>query len=679
MLLNELFKMEERKMGLDKMQKEWKSMYTTKRFEKKYTYLGKLGACYTKERTVFTVWAPTASEVKLILYGKDGKALSKETSLSMQISDHGTWKIYVDGDCDGLFYNYLVTVDGVEREAVDPYAKAVSVNGKVGMVVNLETTNPNGWREDKKPKMDSPTDAIIYEMHIRDFSISDNSGVEKEKKGRFEGVCQLNTSIPGSDTLTCLSHLKELGVTMIHLLPAFDYYSVDESNADIPQYNWGYDPQNYNVPEGSYSSNPYDGKTRIQEMKQMVMNLHQAGFRVIMDVVFNHTGITEGSNFNQIVPKYYYRQDKKGGFSDASACGNETASERSMVRRFIVDSVAYWAEEYHIDGFRFDLMAVHDIETMKEIRRKADSIDPEILIYGEGWNGGPSPLPKIRQALKKNTIQYGDLQIAAFSDDIRDGIKGSVFKLEKPGFVNGGKRWEENIKFGIVASVPHSEINYEKVYKKVNPWANEPYQTVTYASAHDNLSLWDKLQTTNPEDGESILIAMNKLCAAIIFTSQGISFIQAGEEFARTKVKEDGSLDENSYASPDSVNQIDWQRKISYQELYEYYKGLILLRKSHKMFHMNTAKQIRSSIHFWEVEEKNVVIYSLNGDAVQDVWEEGIVIFNANRSPIEVTLPQGTWEIVVNEKTAGVDCLVVVSGTNQVPPISAYLLVKSRK
>ena len=593
----------------------------------------------------------------------------------MKKGPNGVWETDLNGDWDGTFYNYKVTTDTVQ-EAVDPYAKAVGVNGMVGMVVNLNSTNPNGWELDKRPKLDAPTDAIIYEMHVRDFSIAENSGVEREKSGKFTGVWQSNTKIPGTNITTCLGHLKELGVTMVHLLPVFDYDSVDESKPDTPQFNWGYDPQNYNAPEGSYSSNPYDGKTRIKEMKQMIMELHKAGIQVIMDVVFNHTAKTEDSNFNKIVPGYYYRQDKNGNFSDASACGNETASERYMVRRFIIDSVAYWAEEYHIDGFRFDLMAVHDIETMKAIRHRLDTIDPKILIYGEGWNGGSSPLPKYRQALKVNTVQYGGLQIAAFSDDIRDGVKGSVFKLEKPGFINGGKNWEENIKFGIVASIAHEEIDYAKVYKKMKPWANEPYQTITYASAHDNLTLWDKIQITNPNEEENVWIAMNKLCAAIIFTSQGIAFMQAGEELARTKVKEDGTLDENSYASPDSVNQIDWERKIKYKELYEYYRGLIQIRKAHKMFHMNTAQQIRSSIHFIETGYSNVVAYSLNGQAVQDLWEEAIIIFNSNRETISIQLPEGSWNVVVDEEKAGVDCLRKVSRCVEVPPISACVLVK---
>lgn len=663
------------------MQKKWNTMFDTKEFEDKYRYLGELGAVYTKENTSFTVWAPTASNVNLVLYGKmEGKKESTfsipEKILPMQKGEKGIWKVNLDGDWDGLFYNYSVTVDGIEQETVDPYAKAVGVNGTVGMVVDLECTNPNGWELDKKPVMIDPTDAIIYEMHVRDFSIAENSGVEKEKKGKFAGVWQENTRIPGTDQKTCFEHLKELGITMVHLLPVFDYDSVDEAKQEIPQFNWGYDPQNYNAPEGSYCSNPYDGKTRIQEMKQMIMELHKAGIRVVMDVVFNHTAKTEDSNFNKVVPNYYYRQDKDGNFSDASACGNETASDRFMVRRFIIDSVVYWAKEYHIDGFRFDLMAVHDIETMKEIRRNVDTIDPQILIYGEGWNGGASPLPKYRQALKANTIQYGGLQIAAFSDDIRDGVKGSVFKLKNPGFVNGGKNWEETIKFGIVASIGHGEIDYANVYKKVKPWANEPYQTITYASAHDNLTLWDKLQMTNPNEEESVLIAMNKLCAAIILTSQGIAFMQAGEEMARTKVREDGTLDENSYASPDSVNQIDWQRKIKYQELYEYYKELIQLRKSHKMFHMNSAQQIRSSIHFIETGYKNVVAYSLKGQAVKDLWEEAIIIFNSNREAISMQLPEGNWNVVVNEEKAGVECLKKVNDNIQVPSISAYILVK---
>ena len=384
-------------------------------------------------------------------------------------------------------------------------------------------------------------------MHIRDFSISENSGVTLEYRGKYNGVWEDGTTIPGTDVKTGVDHLKELGVTTVHLLPTFDHQSIDETKLDVPQFNWGYDPKNYNVPEGSYSSDPYTGTIRIEEFKQMVMELHKAGIRVVMDVVYNHTGATTDSNLNLAVPNYYYRQNAQGGFANGSGCGNETASERSMVGRLIVDSVAYWAEEYHIDGFRFDLMAIHDIDTMKEVRAAVDAIDPTILLYGEGWTGGDSPLPEDQKATKANTVKFGDLQIAAFSDDIRDGIKGSVFDAAAGGFINGGTDYEETIKFGVVASTPNDQIDYSKVKNQTQPWANQPYQTISYASAHDNLTLWDKLQSTNPNDSEEALIQLNKMSAAIVYTSQGIPFMQAGEEMARTKVNPDGSLNENSY------------------------------------------------------------------------------------------------------------------------------------
>ncbi len=670
--------------GLEGKQLMPGKVYDSEEFANAYTYNGELGAVYSKIGTTFTLWAPTASDVKVALYGTDGKNNGEaEKVLPMTKGENGSWSLNLAGDQKGQFYNYLVTIDGTTNEVVDPYAKAVGVNGNQGMVVDLASTNPEGWDEDTKPALEDPTDAIIYEMHIRDFSISDNSGISLEYKGKYNGVWQEGTTIPGTDVKTGVDHLKELGVNVVHILPTFDHQSIDETKLDVPQFNWGYDPKNYNVPEGSYSSDPYTGTIRIEEFKKMVQELHKAGIRVVMDVVYNHTGATLDSNLNLAVPNYYYRQSANGTFSNGSGCGNETASERSMVRKFMVDSVTYWAKEYHIDGFRFDLMGLHDIDTMKEIRTELNKIDDSILMYGEGWTGGDSPLASDKAATKVNTPKYGELQIAAFSDDMRDGIKGHVFTATAPAFVNGGQGFEETIKFGIVASTANDQIDSSKVANQTKAWANEPYQTINYASAHDNFTLWDKLQTTNPEASRDELVQMNKMSAAIIYTSQGIPFMQAGEEMARTKVNEDGTFNENSYNAPDSVNQIDWERKVEYSDLYDYYKGLISMRKAHKAFRMNSTEEIQNSIKFLDTDfdlPANVVAYNLNGETVNDVWKNIMVLFNANDTDVEIPLYNGDldWEIVVNGENAGVKSLGSIKGSEGsvvVPAHSSYVLV----
>ena len=670
--------------GLEGKQLMPGKVYDSEEFANAYTYNGELGAVYSKIGTTFTLWAPTASDVKVALYGTDGKNIGEaEKVLPMTKGENGSWSLNLAGDQKGQFYNYLVTIDGTTNEVVDPYAKAVGVNGNQGMVVDLASTNPEGWNEDTKPVLEDPTDAIIYEMHIRDFSISDNSGISLEYKGKYNGVWQEGTTIPGTDVKTGVDHLKELGVNVVHILPTFDHQSIDETKLDVPQFNWGYDPKNYNVPEGSYSSDPYTGTIRIEEFKKMVQELHKAGIRVVMDVVYNHTGATLDSNLNLAVPNYYYRQSANGTFSNGSGCGNETASERSMVRKFMVDSVTYWTKEYHIDGFRFDLMGLHDIDTMKEIRTELNKIDDSILMYGEGWTGGDSPLASDKAATKANTPKYGELQIAAFSDDMRDGIKGHVFTTTAPAFVNGGQGFEETIKFGIVASTANDQVDSSKVANQTKAWANEPYQTINYASAHDNFTLWDKLQTTNPEASRDELVQMNKMSAAIIYTSQGIPFMQAGEEMARTKVNEDGTFNENSYNAPDSVNQIDWERKVEYSDLYDYYKGLISMRKAHKAFRMNTTEEIQNSIKFLDTDldlPANVVAYNLNGETVNDVWKNIMVLFNANDTDVEIPLYNGDldWEIVVNGESAGVKSLGSIKGSEGsvvVPAHSSYVLV----
>ncbi len=584
---------------------------------------------------------------------------------------NGTWIISVSGDLNGKYYTYTAVTSLGTNEAVDPYARSTGANGQRGMILDLTSTNPDGWDKDKKPEFLEMTDAVIYELHVRDLSSNSSSGISNT--GKFLEFTETGTK--NADGLsTGIDHLKELGITHLHLLPSFDYASVDETKLDTPQFNWGYDPQNYNSPEGSYSTDPYHGEVRVKEMKQAVQSLHKNGIRVVMDVVYNHTAATVDSNFNKLVPNYYYRKDGSV-FSNASGCGNETASDHSMVRKFIVDSVVYWAKEYHIDGFRFDLMAVHDIETMNEVRAALNEVDPSILIYGEGWTGGTSTLPESNQSLKKN-ISFID-GVAAFSDDLRDGIKGSVFEAMETGFVSGSTGLEESIKFGIVASTNHPQINYSLVNYSDTYWAKSPSQCINYASAHDNLTLWDKLATSNSQDSEADRIAMNKLSASIVFTSQGIPFFQAGEELLRSKVKEDGTFDENSYQSSDVVNGIRWENKTTYQDVFEYYKGLIAFRKAHPSLRMTTTEEIASNLVFTENTPANTVAYHISGKPNKESAEGIYIIHNANRNSVSIDLPKGSWNVYVNGEKAGTKVLETIkNGKAEVAPISTMVLVQ---
>lgn len=660
-------------------------------FKNLYHYDGQLGSICSKDSTKFVLWSPTAKSVKLALFDTGDYNLEKSPKevISMIKGEKGTWYYETNVNLKGAYYTYLVNNIGNEKEVTDPYAKAVGVNGRRAMVIDLNETNPKGWEKDIKPELIDVIDSIIYEMHIRDFTIDESSGISLEIKGKYNGVWQRGTTLFGNgDIKTGVNHLVELGITHLHLLPTFDYMSIDETKLDNPQYNWGYDPQNYNVPEGSYSTNPYEAKIRIEEFKKMIMELHKVGIRVVMDVVYNHTAATDNSNLNLAVPNYYYRQNSQGCFSNGSGCGNELASERSMVRKMIVDSVIFWASEYHIDGFRFDLMGLHDITTMTKIREELNKIDESIIVYGEGWTGGDSPLLDSEKSTKLNTIKYGDLQIAAFSDEIRDGIRGHVFENSVPGFVNGYKGVEEMIKFGIVASVKHDQIKYginPSPYEgySVTFWANKPYQTINYASAHDNLTLWDKLQTTNKHQKEDDLKAMNKMSAAIVLTSQGIPFFQGGEEILRTKQYSGGSFEENSYNKPDSINAIDWKRKETYSDVFNYYKGLIKLRKSHKAFRMNSDTNIQKGINFLEkginFTSDNVVAYTIDGNVVNDAWKSIVVIFNANNEKIQVTIPKKDWVIVVNRESAGIKNLGEINGDKViVPKNTSYVLVDKK-
>lgn len=626
-----------------------------------------LGAVYSPKMTRFKVWAPEAESVRLNLY-KQGEGDNLIEQHIMKKSANGTYVFEKQGDCNGIYYTYTVVNHGEEQEAVDPYTKAAGVNGQRGMVINLAKTNPQGFELDGYRNPEHITDAIIYEGSVRDFTMDESSGVFHN--GKFLGLTEANTTNHFGEA-TALDYISGLGVTHVQILPAFDFETVDEKNQKA-QYNWGYDPDNYNVPEGSYAVSPYDGAVRIQEMKQMVLALHSRGIGVIMDVVFNHTYRRDDSNLQKIVPGYYYRSDETG-YTNGSGCGNEVASDRPMVQKLIVDSLIYWAKEYHIDGFRFDLMGVLDIDTMNVIAERLKEIRPDIYLYGEGWNGGPSSLAEEKRAFKASAKKMPG--IGMFNDDIRDTIKGSVFYDDHLGFVNGGTHLENALRYGITGAVAHPQVDYDAYGSK--PWAKEPGQSINYVSCHDNYTLWDKLSVSCPEASEEKKKAMNRLCAAIVFTSQGVPFIQAGEEFLRSKpLPEKKGFAENSYNMPDAVNSIKWDNIHEYPDMIAYYKGLMALRKAHPVFRMQSEAEMTQNLCFLSDTPENVVAYLLKGKGADDTPENILVIFNGNDEEILYNLPEGKWKILVDDKTAGADGKKNISEKTDVEPLSALVLEK---
>lgn len=626
-----------------------------------------LGAVYSPKMTRFKVWAPEAESVKLNLY-KQGEGDNLIEQHVMKKSVNGTYVFEKQGDCNGIYYTYTVVNHREEQEAVDPYTKAAGVNGQRGMVINLAKTNPQGFELDGYRNPEHITDAIVYEGSVRDFTMDESSGVFHN--GKFLGLTEANTTNHFGEA-TALDYISGLGVTHVQILPAFDFETVDEKNQKA-QYNWGYDPDNYNVPEGSYAVSPYDGTVRIQEMKQMVLALHSRGIGVIMDVVFNHTYRRDDSNLQKIVPGYYYRSDETG-YTDGSGCGNEVASDRPMVQKLVVDSLIYWAKEYHIDGFRFDLMGVLDIDTMNVIAERLKEIRPDIYLYGEGWNGGPSSLAEEKRAFKASAKKMPG--IGMFNDDIRDTIKGSVFYDDHLGFVNGGTHLENALRYGITGAVAHPQVDYDAYGSK--PWAKEPGQSINYVSCHDNYTLWDKLSVSCPEASEEKKKAMNRLCAAIVFTSQGVPFIQAGEEFLRSKpLPEKKGFAENSYNMPDEVNSIKWDNIHEYPDMIAYYKGLMELRKAHPVFRMQSEAEMTQNLCFLSDTPENVVAYLLKGKGADDTPENILVIFNGNDEEILYNLPEGKWKILVDDKTAGADGKKIISEKADVEPLSALVLEK---
>ncbi len=623
-------------------------------FDKLFYYSGNdLGNIYSPQHTKFRVWAPTASEAKLVTYKKWNDKIG--TEINMQQGEKGTWKAEIKGNQKGLFYTYKVKIGDKWTEAVDPYVRAASVNGDKGVVIDLNETNPKKWKANKKPEFKKPEDAIIYELHVRDLSIQPESGIKQ--KGKYLGVTEKGTKGP-EGVKTGLDHMKDLGVTHVQFLPIFDYASVNEETLNEPQYNWGYDPKNFNVPEGSYSTNPYEPTVRITELKQMIQVLHDNNLRVVMDVVYNHMYNAAESNFHKLVPGYYYRYNEDGTFANGTGVGNDTASERKMMRKFMVDSVTYWAKEYNLDGFRFDLMGIHDYETMNEIRKAVDQIDPSIILHGEGWDLN-TPLAAELKANQKNAEKMKG--IAHFNDNIRDGLKGSVFEEKENGFVNGKQNMEDRIKKGITAGID---------YDTNSSTYQDPEQVLTYVEAHDNHTLWDKLELTNPGDSAEVRKQMHKLSSSILLTSQGIPFLHAGQEFMRTKYG-----DHNSYKSPDSINQMDWLRRAAYNNEVDYMKGLIDLRKKYPAFRMTSTEQIKKHISFIDAP-KNVIAYSIDGKGNGNKNENFMVAHNANRESVDITLPsKGPWKVLVDGKQAGSKTLYVVHNNKiKVPALSSFVL-----
>ena len=593
-----------------------------------------LGVFWTPEKTKIKIWAPTAKIVEIRLF-KDGENSESYYKTNLQPTEYGTWSTVLSGDYSGKFYTVKVNDGEWLEEVPDIYARCVGVNGKRGMICNFQKTNPENWKEDVGPRYKSFTEAIIYETHVRDFSIDENSGIEN--KGKFLGFTQDNTKSPEGIS-TGLAHLKELGITHVHLLPVNDFVTVDEEKP-LEKYNWGYDTQHYNALEGSYSTNPFDGSVRIAEFKKLVKSLHDNGIGVILDVVYNHTYFAKESVFNQTVPGYFYRQNSDGTFANASGCGNEIASERLMVQKYIIDSLKYWIEEFHIDGFRFDLMGILDTQTMQEIRSEINKIDPGIFLYGEGWAADRSPMPERLRAVKSNTPQLTG--VASFNDDFRDALKGNHGSKKSKGFVNGAELSEEPVKFGIVGAIHHPQINYGYINSVESAWANEPDQCINYVSCHDNYTLWDKLKMSRSKASDDELRKMQKLAGALVVTSQGVPLLHAGVDFCRTK-----GGNGNSYKSPDSVNQLDWNRKGDYLDVHQYFQKLIQLRKNHPAFRIPNSNQIREHLNFCTQYQMGVVSYCIEGEKVGDSWSRIIVIFNANSEDVVVPLPEGNYRIV---------------------------------
>ena len=633
-------------------------LYESAEFSAKYTYTGNdLGNTYSPTATKFRVWAPTAIAVTLVTYAKADSPLSSAVETRMTPDVNGTWVTSLSGDQDGLIYNYRVTLEGPTNEAVDPYVRATTINGTRGVVVNLAKTNPTGWSKSKPKFSGKATDAVIYELHVRDLSMDSSSGISAANKGKFLAFTELNTKSGGVQT--GVSAIKDLGVTHVELLPIYDFQSVDEA---APTFNWGYDPQNYNVPEGSYSSDPTKPTARITELKRAIQSMHSVGLRVNMDVVYNHVYNASTFSQNLITPGYFFRTDDNGALTNGSGCGNDVATERPMVRKFIVDSVKYWASEYNLDGFRFDLMGLMDIKTINEVTAALKVIDPTIIVIGEGWEMGT--LAKDLRASQTNISKLNN--VAHFNDQIRDGLKGSVFKASDTGWATGKLSAVGDIKPGIVGNT-----NYDLMF--LNAWnTTSPTQSVNYVESHDNLTLADKLTASVKGISPTGIAQLSQFATSIAFLSQGVPFMQAGQEFLRSK-----NGDDNSYKSDDATNSLKWSTKLKYSATVNYYKGLIALRAAHPAFRMTSTADMKANIKFFKGTD-TLIAYSINGKAVGDKAKTIVVIHNADSANVTFTLPNAnTWNIVAKGSQIGTKTLQVLkAGKVVVPGQSTMVLIQ---
>lgn len=594
---------------------------------------------YSPEQTHFQLWAPTAQEVRVLIYD-DGVEGAPQKMLTMKPINDGCWEAYLHEDLKGKFYTFNVKINDVwQGDTPGLLAKAVGVNGHRAAIIELDKTNPEGWSKDVRPPLHGFNDMVIYELHYRDFSADSTSGIKN--RGKYLALTEDSTHTWLGEN-TGIRHLKELGITHVQLMPSFDFASIDETKNDRPKYNWGYDPQNYWVPEGSYSTNPFLPDVRIREFKEMVMSLHKAGIRVIMDMVFNHTATFDKSNFQRIVPDYFYRLDANGKPTNASGCGNETASERPMMRRFMIETLQYWVNEYHIDGFRFDLMGIHDIETMNEIRRAMDKIDPTIYLGGEGWAAGKPHFDEKKLAMKRNMISLP--RIAAFSDEFRDSLRGPFGHDEKGAFVIGKPNHEMGIKFGLVGGILHPQVNNSRIHRVPDIWAKEPNQFISYVSCHDDLCLVDRLKRTLPGASVQELKALAKLSMATVLVSQGIPFIFNGDELMRDK---DGVA--NSYNVSDSVNAINWNLKSANHDVFDYVRGLIHLRRLHPCFRLGSADEISKKMDFLPVNSSNVIAFRIKGKPTGETWLNTIVIINTRTESVKVDIPDGKYWIAARD------------------------------
>ena len=631
--------------------------YSTRDFEDKYTYTGSdLGASWTPEKTCFRLWAPTATSARVNLYATgDPGAKDLLRQIRMKRDVCGTWVIEVPGNLNGTYYTFDVTVRRKRVEACDPYARSTGVNGQRSMVIDLRSTDPVGWEKDQDPHAGIPyTDVVIAEAHIRDFTLHESTNAIN--RGKYLGMIETGTKTP-SGIPTGIDHYKKLGITHLHILPMYDFGSVDESRPDIPQFNWGYDPVNFNVPEGSYSSDPYHGEVRVKEVKQMIKGLHDNGISVIMDVVYNHVYEAKDFCFNMLVPQYFSRTNGRI-YSNGSGCGNDTASERSMVSKYIVDSVCYWADEYHIDGFRFDLVGLIDTDTINSVMKKVHEKHPNVIFYGEGWTMNTG-VTKPDKAMCTQLNSHMVPQFAFFSDTIRDALRGSVFDMSIPGFVTGAQ---------VDKNILHSS------YMGVPFWAQEPTQCINYVSCHDNNTLIDRIMLAAPNASRYLQVRMNNLAAAFTLTAQGIPFFQAGEEMLRTKPDGKGGLEHNSFRSSDAVNSIKWNTldEKDVMNTCRYYRGLLKLRKSQEQLRLATREEVLETVKPLHVDNPHVVAFGIGKKAGSQM----LSIFNGGFDPIDLHLPEGRWDVLVNAESAGIEPIETLEQRIRVEPISAMILVK---